>query len=465
MKKYFNDLEKKIERRPLPMFLTALGILLLLIVAGNKLRQPKNETKTEKAVKEVQIFSIGTAPKINTNVQVEKTGVIQINAPMSAVVYKINVKDGAKVAKGTHLISLANNYSGGNAMTVGRQLAEKQNQLVEATFDDQKDLITKQKESVEENYSNFEKIRDITNASIDDTKNSISLNNTVIATLNANIQNLSTDPVGNASLILSSQQMLSQFQSANNQLNSALRSSQYQADANNPPSKLSEDQKNITLKQLDIQSKSLDLSREISALQLKLARVNEAMMFPSAPSDGVVEQVLVRPGQQVNPGMPLLVFSSSSGRTLRVVSYLPKHLAENVSRTENSIFTLGSNSVQSLPSYVSREAVNGSLYSVIYFLPAGNYSNVTDKEYIKGQIPIGYPDSSASVIYVPLDNVYQTEEEAFVFKVGEDNVARSVKVKLGEVFGSFVRVEDGLSSGDKIIADRNVVEGDTVSIK
>jgi multidrug resistance efflux pump len=463
-KNYLKKFESILERRPLRSFLIALGILLTLIVVGNKLRKPKEVQVAQKNTKEVSVYSIAEAPKIKTTAEVEKSGVVRITSAMSSIVYKINVKDGQKVKKGTPLITLNSNYSGGNVLTLGRQLAEKQNQIVESTYTDQKDLLARQREIANQSQTNFEKMRDIANASIDDTKNIINLNSNIISTLNTNIQNLSADPINNAQLILATQQMLSQFQSANNQLNSALRSAQYQSDTNNPPSKLSDEQKNITLKQLDNQDKTLDLNRELSSLQLKIARVNESQMYPMAPSDGIVEQVLVREGQQVNPGTPILVFSSTTKNTLKIVAYLPKNIAEKVSKLENSTLVIGSKSVETLPVYVSSEAVNGNLYAVIFMLPVDNYKEVGDKEYIEAQIPIGYPDTAAAAIYVPLDSVYQTQDEAFVF-ILDGSKAKAAKVRLGEVFGSFVRVNEGLTSGDKVISDRNILDGDDVVVK
>jgi multidrug efflux pump subunit AcrA (membrane-fusion protein) len=44
----------------------------------------------------------------------------------------------------------------------------------------------------------------------------------------------------------------------------------------------------------------------------------------------------------------------------------------------------------------------------------------------------------------------------------EDNTAFSREVSLGKVYGSYVEVLSGLSSGDKLILSRNVTQGDKV---
>jgi hypothetical protein len=50
-------------------------------------------------------------------------------------------------------------------------------------------------------------------------------------------------------------------------------------------------------------------------------------------------------------------------------------------------------------------------------------------------------------------------------KNGERTKATTKKINLGQVIGSYVEVESGLSANDVVITDRNVVEGDLVMTK
>ncbi len=450
------------EKRPLRTFLTVLGLFVLLIIAGNLLRKPKAVTKPAPEPKAVTTFSIGTAPKIAFQAQVEKSGVIQISAQMGGIVSRVNVKDGMSVKKGTQLIALASNYYGGNALSVSRQIAEKQNQIAQDNYQTQKDLISQQREVANQTETNFEKLRDITDQSINDTNNLINFNNSFIASLNSQLQALLVDPVGNSAAINALKGQLSQLQSANLQLNTASRNSQFQTNQDNPPTQLAELQQDITLKQLDIQDTTLDISLEISALSVRLARINEATMFPGAPADGVVQQVLVRPGQQVNPGTPLLIFSASGNQNVKATVYVSREMAQNVSKTEPTTFTIGDKTVDALPTFVSQEAVSGNLYAAIYLLPVENYDQLTDKGYITAMIPVGYPQTTAAAPFIPIDAVYQTQDEALVFVIDQNGKAAAKSITLGDVFGSFVRVDQGLSNGDEVIIDRNVTGGDAV---
>ena len=455
------------ERRPLASFFSVLGILFLLIVIGNLLRSPIVEPPKLKQPKQVEVYKIGAVPKITLQAQVEKSGVVQIIAQTAGIVQAIYVSEGGNISKGQRILSLSSNYQGGNALALSRQLAEKQNQLIEESYPLSKELISKQRDLANQTLSNFEKMRDITNQSVSDTQSLVDLNNNIISTLNETIRNLESDPgtaTSSASVILASKQMVSQFQSANLQLNNQLRSAQIQTDTDKPPTQLAQLSKDITLKHLDLQDKSLDLNREISKLQLSLARVNEALMYPATPFNGRIEKIFVRIGQAVNPGTPLAAITGTNNRSVKAVVYLSKEIALNTSKLEETVFMMGGKRVSVLPSYITNEAVQGSLFAVIYSLPQENFDMVGDKEYIETQVPIGYPDTGATIPYIPLDAVYQTENEAYVF-VEHDGKAVSRKIELGEVMGRFVRVSSGLTSSDAVILDRSVIASDPVEVK
>jgi multidrug efflux pump subunit AcrA (membrane-fusion protein) len=460
----FDRALKFIEAKPLVSICVLISALVVMIVVGNVFRQPKSSAQLQQPAKMVSIYKVGSVPKLSFQAQVEKSGVVQITAQTGGIVSYINVSEGSKLNRGTQLISLANNYTGGNVMTLSRELAQKQNEYTESVYPIQKDLINKQRDVVNLNQTNFEKIREITNQSVTDTQNLINLNNEIISTLDTNIQNLSVDPVGNATLILTSKQLASQFKSANNQLNSALRSASYQANSGNPPSGLSEDQKNIALAQLNIQDKSLDLGRDVSNLQLKLARINESLMYPASPFAGTVEKVFVRVGQAVGPGTPLVTISGTNNVELNATVYLSKDMANSVSKIEPTVFHIGGKTVSVLPMYISKEAITGNLYGVIYHLPVAEYANVTDKSYITADIPMGYPDTNSVVPFLPLDTIYQTQEESYVF-VAENGKATTKKIELGNVIGNYVQIKSGLTNGDMIIEDRNIISGQSIEIK
>lgn len=455
-----------IDRRPLISFFSLLGLLVLLIVGSNILRRPQEEKKAKPVPDVVDIYRIGTVPKMTLQAQIEKSGVIQVTSLMGGVVTNIYITEGKTVGRGQWLISLGTNYQGGNALSLSRQIAEKQFKNLEDTLPAQKELISKQRDVANQTETNADKLRDITNQSIGDTQNLINLNNDIISTLDQTINTLTASgSTTSASLILSSKQMKSQFQSANLQLNSSLRSAQYQVDENNPPTQLANLQKDITLKQLEIQEKALDLSKEVSRLQLQLARVNEAMMYPAAPFTAVVEKVFVRVGQNITPGTPIAILTVAKEDPKFIATvYTSKEIAQNISQVEPSVINIGSKTENLYPTFISTEPIQGNLFSVVYTLPQEDYDLVGDKSFVSVQIPIGYADTSPSVPYLPIDSIYQTQDASYVF-VAEGGKAVSRKVELGGVYGCFVMINSGIRSGDAVILNRNVVAGDEVEGK
>ena len=89
--------------------------------------------------------------------------------------------------------------------------------------------------------------------------------------------------------------------------------------------------------------------------------------------------------------------------------------------------------------------------------------SLTDGSYVNVDIPVGYPDTLQTIPFVPIDSVFQTQEENIVYVVAGDK-AVSRQIELGSVVGKYVEVTSGLTSGDQIILGRNVIEGDKVKI-
>jgi multidrug efflux pump subunit AcrA (membrane-fusion protein) len=454
---------KIVIHRPMGSFFSLLAILFILILISHFLSQPPAAPKAQIEAKTVSVYRIGIAPKLELQGQVEKTGVVQIMSLMSGVVQTINVKEGQSVKKGQSLITMVTNYQGGNVFTLQRQMAEKQNQITQDNYQTQKNLIARQRDIADQTETNFEEMRDLNNQSIDATQTIIHNNSDITDSLNAQVQSLQASPSADPNAILGLKELLSQYSSANLQLNNALRQAQYQVDPNNPPSSLTRLQHDMTLAQIDIQEKALDLGKDISSLQLQLARVNEASMLPSAPFDGTVERIYVRPGQSIGGNTPLLTLTAKGDTTLTVNVYVSKDIRDKVSNLETSTIQINGQAIEVYPFYISREAVQGNLYDVIYQIPQDSNDSTTDKSYVTVQVPVGLPNTNGVIPFVPLDSVYQTQSNAFV-NVVENGNAASRQVSLGPVFGRYVQINSGLGDGDQIILDRNVITGDPVSV-
>ena len=448
-----------VDKKPFTSFFITLAALFVLILLGNVLASfGKKENKQPVVVKDAQIFSIGAAPKVSLQGQIEKSGVFKIVAQTPGIVNSINFNEGDSVFRGQPIISLSSNASGGNIPGLQAGLAQKQLQNILDTFDSQKAIINDQRKIADQTHVSSEKLRDIANQNLTDTNNLINLNQGILDTLNNQLNVLQTNNVGGANdqQILQTKQLIAQLTGGLLQLRVSSRALSFQTDTSNPPTQLSDVAKEVALKQLDIQEKALELNREASRIQAAIAGVAASLMNPATPGDGVVDRIYVKVGDSVNPGT-VLALVSGNNQNVNVVVRVPFDIASRVSRTESSVLRFTSGDVLATPFYVSLEATDGQLYSIIFSIDP---KDTTNGSFIKVDLPIGFSDSSTSP-FIPIDAVYQTQNEAFLL-VAQNSKAVGKKVSLGTVYGKFVQVMSGLKSGDQVILNRNIIAGDSV---
>ncbi len=392
--------------------------------------------------------------------QVEKSGVVTISALSPGVISEIPVSPGDVVDRGTILVSTATNYQGGDAAALQVSIASRNLRNSNETYDTQKELIQKQKELATRVDENSDEMREISAKSIDETKSLIALNDEILAAFDASIT-ASTD----SGTISDLKGVKSQTVAANNQLKNALRNTEFSSSDSEPPAEISNLQEDITKKQLDIQDKAIDLNRDVTRLQLAIAQVQAAAMSPAAPFAGTIQRIFVKVGQAVQPSTPLVIIAQAVEKDpIVAVAYVPRDTAKKVSYLEPSILSIGNSRYEAFPTYITQEAVKGTLYAIYYPIPEHLSGFVTDTAYITVQIPIGVFDTGAVVPYIPIDSVYQTQNESYVFTVNRGKAA-SKKVLLGNVIGNYVEVKGGLGNRDRVILDRTVIGGDRVSIQ
>lgn len=460
-------ISRYVDTNPYRSFYAVLGILFALIVLSNWVGTPKIEQKREAAVvKDVTLFTIGTAPKTKVLARVEKSGVVTVTALAPGVVSYIRPSVGSQVSPGQNLIGLSSNYQGGNTSSLSRQLAEVQYKNAKDTKDLQKDIIRIQKELAEKADANADELRAITDKSISETNDLITINGQILSSLDATILEYEQTNVNGANddAILGQRQLKTQFLSAMNMARQGLRMAEYGASGDKPPAALSNLQKDAALRQLELQEKMTDMQLEIAGISLSIARTVEAMMYPAAPFSGTVERIFVKPGQAVNPGTPLMVISGDpANKPIIAVAHVSRDVAAIVSKTEASIISInGTTSLKAYPMYVSTDAVSGTLHAVQYLIPPDYARLVTENGFITIDIPVGAAGAGSAVPYIPIDAVYQTKDDDYVY-VARDGIAVSVTIELGDVIGSYVEVKKGLQTSDAVIANRNIIAGDAVA--
>ncbi|MFZ5376164.1 MAG: efflux RND transporter periplasmic adaptor subunit [Patescibacteria group bacterium] len=452
-----------------PIVITVLicFILMILIIVGEEIRA-RNATVVvpEKIAKNTTVFRIGESARIEVLGTVKNNNIIHVYAQTAGVVQKVYVKEGQEIKRGKQLIYISSNYQGANAQAVQRQIAQKNYQNIVDTLDQQKESIDKQIELAKQVDSNSDELAQISKKSIDGLKNQLNLNGELLSAVEENLESLNaaTPSAENKALIATAKSSKAQLLAAESQLKTNIDNLQYSTNPEKPPTNISNLQRDIAISQLELTKKNLDLNREISQLQLRLAQINESLSYPSSFCEGTVQKVHVKPGDVVNPGQ-LIATISGKEQSLSIEAQVSKYVANNYSRVEDSIIQTDLGVINLKPSFVSSEATDGSLYSMIFHLDgeSTNLPNLADNQAVSISLPIGQADSLSSIILVPIDSVTKTNQGAFLF-VAENNQAKIRQVKLGTVYGQFVIIDDGLGKGDIVINNRAVVDGDKIVI-
>jgi multidrug efflux pump subunit AcrA (membrane-fusion protein) len=456
-----------INRFPLMSFIVLLAALVGMIALGNQLRKPKTETvEAQPVVKEVEVYTLDSSPQITVQAQVEKSGIIKLVAQTGGVVQKIKATEGDHVTRGQSLFSLSTNYQGGNVMSVSRQISYKTYKNTVDTYPLQKDSLNANRDLARKSETQQADLRSIARQSIDETKTLITLNEQVVNGLDEQIRN---EEAGAADVATLTQlrSMKAQFVGALNGLRSGLRNTEYVNDENQEPAEVARLTRDNTLRQLDIQEKALELSKDLALLNLRIAQINESLMFPAAPCPGTIERVYVKIGQNVTPGT-ILATIRGDDNTASAVALVSSDIAQGTSRWAASTASIEGQPIMLQTRYISQEPTDGVLHAITFSVPDEIAPRLTNGSYIQVELPVGVGLYDSKNVYIPLDAVYQTQAGASVFITtpdGDGLKAQGRSITLGQVYGRFVEVLDGVSPGDQVIVNRNVIQDDLVSIK
>lgn len=458
LQEIFSKTEKKAKNYPFISLFIILGILLITIAISNYLKKPTPIKELTSEPKIVTIYSIGEAPRIEVSASVIQSQVVTIVSLAGGVVRNIPIEIGQSVYAGQTLLSLSTDYYGNNAPWVQKQIAQTQYDNIVDTYNTQIEIINKQKDLANTQADNSEELRKITNDSINETKELLELNESILSGINSAISSATTSAELSQ---LNSQK--SQLLSGINQIRSGLRQAEYQGSEDTPPNRLAKISKEITLKQIDIQEKALEMSKTISKLQLKLAQIQSATMFPGTPVNGTVERIFVKKNQMISPGTPIASIKANKGAT-QIIAKVSKNTASKVSIGEATKIYINGEQVELYPDHVSSVATDDSLYTITYTVPNEYAEYLTNNGQVIISVPLGMADTTSVSPYLPLESVHQSELESTVFVLDGDTVT-SKQVELGSINGRFIQVTSGLNTGDQIIVDRDVIEGEVVKVQ
>ena len=285
------------------------------------------------------------------------------------------------MGQGQAILSLSTNYQGGNAASVSRQIAGGQYQNTKDAYDTQRNIIAKQRDLANKNTDNATALRSIAAQSATSTASLVDLDQTIVNGAQAALDALKSGG-GTPEQILQAEQGLAAAKAALIQTSSSAQSLAVQS--NSASADIASIQHDIALAQLDVQERALKAALDVAGLQLRLAQIMEANMFPASPFAGTVDKIFVHEGDSVNPGTLLAQVSGDSQHAEVVVS-APGDIARNISNFYPSTLYFEKQVIHRFPSFVSLDAT-GTLYSVILRFRRSEISNLTDSAYIQVKI-------------------------------------------------------------------------------
>lgn len=455
-KKFASIISKKIKSKPTLFLFGSFALLVATVLAVGFF--PKAEVVKEiKAVEPLPVKAIRFGDdqiSADTTATLKNKSTITLVAQSAGPVKSINSDLGDTVWRGTNILQLETAYAAGNVAAVQRQIAQKSYQLASESLKNTVDTVSLIRSQADQVRENTEELRKISAASIDETK-------ALISNLEAQLNDFQTLLDG-ATTVTEETTYRGSVISTQNFLNSSrasLRNLEYQVNTDNPPTDLANIQKDIIYKTTEIQLKSAEIQKQIAYLNLQAARIAEAATRVDSPIEGKVEKIFVEVGQYVSPGTPVAVITGEKDLQLSVL--LSGELAQRIDMQQPLIADLG-NGLESFDiSYVSSVPVNGGLYELLADIPDGEANLVPEGSVVDVNLPLFNVSLIGANYMVPLDSVFITNNDSFVF-VAQDGKAVKKSVVVGEIVGSNIEIISGLSPRDVVILDRRVIDGDAV---
>lgn len=138
-----------IAHRPFLSFIFTLLALFAIIFVSSKLRAVDDVVTNQKiGEKVVDVVRAGDGQYTQLSGKIEKDGVVTIVAQVAGIVHNIYFDEGQKIVAGQQLMYLADTYGGGSSAAVGYQIATRQSEGQDATFDKQESVIDDQRDDV-----------------------------------------------------------------------------------------------------------------------------------------------------------------------------------------------------------------------------------------------------------------------------------------------------------------------------
>lgn len=213
-----------------------------------------------------------------------------------------------------------------------------------------------------------------------------------------------------------------------------------------------ERQKNLWDQKVGTEIQFLQAKNNKESLEKRLATLNEQneMSKIKAPVSGTVDEVFVRLGENVAPGMPAVRVVNAAD--LKVKLDISESFAARIARGNKAIISLpgGEKSITAPVTFVGRsiDALSRT-FPVEIKLPGG--SDVRPN--MTAVVRVVY-ESVPQAIVVPVNVIQNINGEKVVYVAetnGTTTVARKRVVQVDGVFDNLAQVSKGLAKGDRVI--------------
>lgn len=207
----------------------------------------------------------------------------------------------------------------------------------------------------------------------------------------------------------------------------------------------------------EVQFLQAQSNRDVALKQLSALKAQSSMYRISSPINGVLDQMDLKVGQAVQPGMQGIRVVNLS--KLKVKADVAESYSERVTQGDRVIVTIpgASDSLITTITYASKviEPTSRS-YTVEVKLPtrADLKPNMTAVLRI-----VDYEKKNAIVL--PIKAIHQSENGEYVF-VAKDNIAKRVPIRIGNSYQGIVEVVSGVVAGDRVVVEgtESIEDGD-----
>ncbi|REJ81410.1 MAG: efflux RND transporter periplasmic adaptor subunit [Bacteroidetes bacterium] len=227
-------------------------------------------------------------------------------------------------------------------------------------------------------------------------------------------------------------------------------------------------QQNLWTQKIGSEVQYLQAKTNKESLEKRMATLREQLDMTriKSPINGTVDQVYIKTGQTVAPGMP--AFRVVNTNSLKVTAEVAESFISKVNKGNEVIISFPdmNKEIRSKLDYAGR-AINpmNRTFNVEVRL------NEKDGNYLPNMVAVlrivDYENEKAFV--VPVGSIQKSKEGEFLYVAGTENgktVALRKSVISGMTYNGYTEITGGLEEGDRVITFgyQNVIEGDIIKL-